>query len=506
MPAPECQALSAGSQAMTTPLVRSDTFIRATRDTGYRSTAFAIAELVDNAIQASAENVSIIVGRSGQDDAGISVTVVDDGAGMTAEQMAQALQFGGSSRFNNRSGQGRFGMGLPNASLSQARRVDVYSWRDKASAIHTCLDSDTIAAGEEMGLPPVKPRPLPLQVLASAHSRGTAIVWSKCDRIPYQRPGMLTRHLHRELGRIFRKYIGRQIALTLNGEQVRAVDPIRVRPKPLAEGTVTVLPMLTFPFAVGTSVAEVRVTFSVLPVEKWATLSNDQKRAWGITGTGTVSVLRAGREIALGWYLMGAKRRENYDDWWRCEIAFEPSLDEWFGVSHSKQGIRPTSELIETISPSLEAQARSLNRLVRDQFEKVKERSATAAVVAELSHHKMVLGAEGAAASLHSSTREQRIVSPAYAIDIKPSPDAAFLSARRRLSNLVLSLNSNHPFYHKLYAVVAREGSKPVRQTMDLVLLSLARVLASADSKDRESWNRLIDSWSDATAMLLEER
>jgi hypothetical protein len=505
MRAPERRSFKQSMQLMTTPLVRSDTFIRATRETGYRSTAFAIAELVDNAIQASAENVSIIVGRSGQ-DAGISVTVVDDGVGMTSEQMAQALQFGGSSRFDNRSGQGRFGMGLPNASLSQARRVDVYTWRDKASAIHTCLDSDAIAAGEQTGLPPVRARPLPPQVLEAAHSRGTAIVWSKCDRIPYQRPGMLTRHLHRELGRIFREYIDRQISLTLNGERVRPVDPIRVRPKPLAEGTVSVLPTLIFPFASGPSVAEVRVTFSVLPVDKWAGLSNDQKRAWGITGTGTVSILRAGREIALGWYLMGAKRRENYDDWWRCEIAFEPSLDEWFGVSHSKQGIRPTPELVAAISPSLEAQARSLNRLVREQFEKQKERSSNAAVVAELSHHKMVLGAESAAASLHSSTREQRIVSPAYAIDIRPSADAAFLSARRRLSNLVLTLNSNHPFYRKLYAVVVQEGSKPLRQTMDLFLLSLARVLASADSDDRESWNRLIESWSDATAMLLEER
>ncbi len=56
----------------------------------------------------------------------------------------------------------------------------------------------------------------------------------------------------------------------------------------------------------------------------------------GIVGGGGVSVLRAGREIAHGWYLMGSKRKENYDDWWRCEIEFEPVLDEHFGITINK--------------------------------------------------------------------------------------------------------------------------------------------------------------------------
>ena len=32
----------------------------------------------------------------------------------------------------------------------------------------------------------------------------------------------------------------------------------------------------------------------------------------------------ANREIDFGWFFMGNKRRENYDDWWRCEVKFEP--------------------------------------------------------------------------------------------------------------------------------------------------------------------------------------
>ncbi len=28
------------------------------------------------------------------------------------------------------------------------------------------------------------------------------------------------------------------------------------------------------------------------------------------------------RESDYGWFFMGPKRKENYDDWWRCEVAF----------------------------------------------------------------------------------------------------------------------------------------------------------------------------------------
>jgi hypothetical protein len=50
------------------------------------------------------------------------------------------------------------------------------------------------------------------------------------------------------------------------------------------------------------------------------------------------------REIDKGWYFMGKKRQENYDDWWRCEVRFPPAIDELFGVTHSKQGISPVQE------------------------------------------------------------------------------------------------------------------------------------------------------------------
>ncbi len=86
---------------------------------------------------------------------------------------------------------------------------------------------------------------------------------------------------------------------------------------------------------------EIFIRFAELPVDKWHKFTSDEKRNLGITNTPSISILRADREIDRGWFFMGAKRRENYDDWWRCEVRFDPALDELFGITHSKQTVVP---------------------------------------------------------------------------------------------------------------------------------------------------------------------
>ncbi|HBY61494.1 MAG TPA: hypothetical protein DEH78_16860, partial [Solibacterales bacterium] len=135
-------------------IVALDKFILSTRDSGYKSTSSAVAELVDNALQAGARSVRISVeatdAMSGSD---IRIQVADDGIGMERATLVQAMRFGGSGRYNDRSGLGRFGMGLPNASLGQARRVSVYTWQSGASVLMTYLDVDEIAMGQVVEVP-----------------------------------------------------------------------------------------------------------------------------------------------------------------------------------------------------------------------------------------------------------------------------------------------------------------------------------------------------------------
>jgi signal transduction histidine kinase len=87
-------------------LVEPANFVLAVRDSGYKSTAFAIAELIDNAIQAGAATVAIEVRRGEDSKWPVVIVVEDDGSGMKVEDLSHALAFGGSTRFDDRTSLG----------------------------------------------------------------------------------------------------------------------------------------------------------------------------------------------------------------------------------------------------------------------------------------------------------------------------------------------------------------------------------------------------------------
>src|ERR1700754_3063389 len=92
----------------------------------------ALAELVDNSIDAGASHVLIRFVRDGQKL--ISLLVVDDGSGMDEGQINTAMTVGGS-RDSRDAEIGRFGLGLKAASFSQARSVTVVSHRAGSEAL-----------------------------------------------------------------------------------------------------------------------------------------------------------------------------------------------------------------------------------------------------------------------------------------------------------------------------------------------------------------------------------
>jgi hypothetical protein len=210
-------------------IVRLDRFIQATRDSGYKGTASAVAELVDNSIQAEAKRISILIER-GTPEHPVKLAVVDDGHGMPADVLRQALRFGGSTRFENRSGLGRYGMGLPNASLSQSRRVEVYTWTAKGQRpLFSYLDVDEIAAGDLRAVPRVRPRKLHPDFIRYSRARsGTVVVWDRADRLDNRRISTLERKLDIVLGRLFRHYIWGGVKIDINGKAVTPVDPLFV--------------------------------------------------------------------------------------------------------------------------------------------------------------------------------------------------------------------------------------------------------------------------------------
>ena len=92
------------------------------RDIGYEFPT-AVADLVDNSISAGASTVDVLIDFRGSDSV---VIIADDGRGMTANEIDEAMRFG-SRRNYSLNELGRYGLGLKTASISQCRRVTVTS-------------------------------------------------------------------------------------------------------------------------------------------------------------------------------------------------------------------------------------------------------------------------------------------------------------------------------------------------------------------------------------------
>ena len=117
--------------------------LKAQLNSGYRNADYALAEIVDNSIEAHAKNIDIfIIQKRSKEGRQVwrtdKVAVLDDGHGMSEKILSSALTFGYGTHVKEapqvysdaRGKMGKFGYGLPNSSVSQARKVSVWSWQN----------------------------------------------------------------------------------------------------------------------------------------------------------------------------------------------------------------------------------------------------------------------------------------------------------------------------------------------------------------------------------------
>jgi hypothetical protein len=502
-------------------IIKLEQFIEATRDSGYKSTSSSLAELIDNSFEAGATDIEIHFAESSTRQ--IQVSVRDNGCGMTPTVLRLALRFGGSTRFNSRKGTGRYGMGLPNSSLNRARRVDVYTWRKPEIVWWSYLDIDEVASGKITSVPEPKRAKFKSSDRPKHSRSGTVVVWSKCDRLDYRNLKKLISKLNKFLGQTFRHEIWGGKSLRINGVYVRPIDPMFLRKGDNLIGAVSYGAPLTFEIRIpqivgdGSSLSTVRVTFSELPIETWHHLSNDDKRIHGITKSAGASIVRSGREIDYGWFFMGSKRKENYDDWWRCELHFDAALDELFGVTHTKQGIHPTAILRSILSPDIERVAHLLNGRVRERYLKVRSGAArsTAIYRAESRDHLLEPPAKSRlkkgnvkSGSAHAINNGGIVSGFAYRIEHRALDEPSFFVPLPTSSELVVLLNEEHPFYERVYHPIVDARDIKVRALhgyLELLLLAAARAECSVTSSQKIKWARSMrESWSKTLATFLD--
>lgn len=364
---------------MDNSIVPAHLAVKAMRDNGYKNAAYAIAELIDNSIQHGATKVELLCAEIDVQFNMRNVTrvnqiaVLDNGKGMKSEVLRMALQFGNGTHLDaaNQKGIGKFGMGLPSSSISQAKKVEVWTWQNGIdSAIYSFLDIDKIIAQEMKEVPEPVKKVVPdvWKTAGKAFGKsGTLVVWSNIDRCIWKTASAIIENSEFLIGRMYRKFIQdgkvniKMVAFKESNssaytkvQNAKPNDPIY-----LMENTSTPPPFadkamfdkwgdekfeVKFDITYKGEKHEVVLRFTIAKLEAREGFNAGAKPHGKHAGKNIgVSVVRAERELDLdqAWVIQYDPRER----WWGVEVEFPPALDEIFGVTNNKQFANNFSEL-----------------------------------------------------------------------------------------------------------------------------------------------------------------
>jgi hypothetical protein len=260
-------------------------------------------------------------------------------------------------------------MGLPNASISQAGRVEIWTWQNGPdNSLYTYLDVEEVRRRHMTAVPIPSLSPLPKEWRKKSLAlgkTGTLVLWTKltADRMTWKGAKATLKNTAWLVGRIHRRFIrdGKLTIRMVGGEETEALetfdvkinDPLYLTPAPHLPAPYNAVPMFEHVLTEDVPVELNGVTHKVSTVysrAKVSTLENAGNVNRGDMPYGKdaaenigVSVIRAGRELMLdrSWTIQYDPR----DRWWGCEVEFPPELDEIFGVTNNKQAATVFNEL-----------------------------------------------------------------------------------------------------------------------------------------------------------------
>lgn len=135
----------------------------------------AIADLVDNSIDVAASTVFIRFLQ--RDDSIVGLRVVDDGRGMDAVGLDEAMTYARKREYSSES-LGHFGVGLKAASLSQADELRVYSLRFGSSPAGAVIEASDPTRVGTLGAEDVQAG-LPIMRAGIPSETGTVVEWAR---------------------------------------------------------------------------------------------------------------------------------------------------------------------------------------------------------------------------------------------------------------------------------------------------------------------------------------
>ncbi|WP_299708412.1 ATP-binding protein [uncultured Pontibacter sp.] len=588
-------------------IVPAHLVVKAMRDNGYKNAAYALAELMDNSIQHGAKNVELLcseaeftynlrsVFRINQ------IAVLDDGSGMDSNILRIALQFGNGTNLDpkTQTGIGKFGMGLPSSSISQAQRVEVWSWQSGVeNSIYTYLDIDEIINQKMKEVPSPVHKPIPdlwRKAGKTFGASGTLVVWSKIDRCIWKTAQAIIDNSEFLIGRMYRKFLNegnakiRMAAFREANPSKPTYEKLSAPNDPIYLMSNTSCPApydnqamfnrwgeedyeIKFDVNYDNKKHEVKVRFTYAKEEaRQGYNAGSKPHGKHASKNIGVSLLRADRELDLDqtWVIQYDPRER----WWGAEVEFPPSLDELFGVTNNKQFANNFSELgklnieevlkdgrtysqfkeelmeendpkallldiaykiknqLNAIRAAIKAQAKNLERSDKERHS---TETSPEQVATEATEERIKEGHIGTSDKQEEKSEDERkrdvetsleqegvtnateVVERMFTNNLKYQfvdsdfESHAFFSVKSRGGKILISLNTNHPAYHKLVEVLEKdseiEGEDILRDRLQnaseglkLLLMAWARYedeqpdgsLKSSTQNARMDWGRV---------------
>lgn len=340
------------------------------RDIGY-SFESALADIVDNSISAGATRVDIV--NDVDQVHGPFLAVIDDGCGMSSDELERAMQHGSRSprEIRDQSDLGRFGLGLKTASFSQCRRLTVVS-RKNGELSARCWDLDLVIAKDEWILKILDEKELhAIPLVERLGAQGTFVLWEHLDRLDdaegdqdaaYEALNALFGIARPHLALTFHRFIAPEpgdgaskVDIRINGAEVDALDPFARLMVPRSESHA--------PEVIQMNRGQISVQAFTLPHHQ--RLSKQQLKSLEL-GSSLVErqglyVYRAKRLIAGGTWL-GLARRAELTKLLRVRVDVPNSLDTEWSVDVRKSRVRLPASVRARLRPLVERMTESARR------------------------------------------------------------------------------------------------------------------------------------------------
>lgn len=357
--------------------------IKSLRDLGY-DFAQAVADIVDNSIEAKASRIAIDVEFDGDDS---WVRIADNGTGMKADELREALRYGAERDYST-DDLGKFGLGLKTASMSQCQRLCVASrWNsDRADIAAYCWDLEHIEKTNRWEILPLDRNGLgPAIRTPLKDHRGTVVLWQRLDRVlgyahPYgeaarKRLSQTCREIELHLGMVFHRFLSGEIEkkrfkILLNGNEIKPWDPF-CRDE---EKTKKLQP---FRIPVEHNGVSGSVTFEpfVLPHQDDFSSAEAFRLASGPGNWNQQQgfyIYRAGRMIQSGGW-SNLRAPDEHTKLARVAVKFSPELDEAFKINVAKMRV----QLPSTIRDAVRDATGPVIRIGREAYDRKQAKLAT---------------------------------------------------------------------------------------------------------------------------------